>query len=483
MNQTVSLVIFGLAALALALMLVFGFATALDIKRRLPNEPLPYAFFGIVLAIMAAPLATERLLTSGLATVEASLEDIGSSFWITRILTALVLIVCIERVGRYFLQKGGPAPKGMLLWWSFFAFALAGQLLNAAFGAKPSFDQKSLYAFVAYFAFFLVAQQQPDRLFKIARWALLLFLLGSAMAIPVRPAALLEFGFTGFLPGINFRYYGLATHANTMGPLAVACLILLWRYPIPARWLNYAAWALTSASLLFSQSKTSIAIGVAVFIYLWIYRRRSVLAARADGSRAQFALLMWTSLCIVLAALTLGILLGSNYLDWAIGRFENVTGGQWATFTGRTRIWALAWHEFLSHPVFGYGPTIWDPVYRFYAQLPFAAHAHNQLMQSLSSAGAVGGATVLFYAFMLLVFAVRANARSGGISIALVGLILVRCIFEVPLATASMMQAEFLVQLLALSACVGFAPEPVLARASVCSPTSRTVPSPTRVTT
>lgn len=459
MNFVIGYGIYIVGALALALLAVGGFASALDIGTRVRKEPLPYAFFAIVLAIMASPLATQRVLSAGLSSADASLEDIGSSFWLSRVLTVLVLVLCVERIARFFLHKQRQPLSAMWLWWAFFAFALAAQVLNGAFGAKPSFDHKGLYAFPAYFAFFLVAQRQPDRIFRFARWALLMFLVGSALAIGARPSTVLESGYAGWLPGISFRYYGLATHANTMGPLVIAFMILLWRYPFSVRWCNLLAWALAAGSLVLSQSKTSIVIGAGIWLFLWVYRLRAGIVRRDSLGAVKFSLLLWGVTCIALAGLTLGVLAGFNYIDWALGKFDTVTTGQWATLSGRTRIWALAWHEFLSHPVFGYGPTIWDPMYRFYAQLPFASHAHNQLMQSLSSAGAVGGVTFLVYALTLAVFALRASARSDGMSVALVGLLLIRSVSEVPFSTASIMQGEFIVQLLAMCACVAFARE------------------------
>ena len=65
----------------------------------------------------------------------------------------------------------------------------------------------------------------------------MLFFVGSALAALAKPSAVIEFGYAG-LPGLNFRYYGLATHANTMGPLAIAFMIVLWRFPFPVRWFN-----------------------------------------------------------------------------------------------------------------------------------------------------------------------------------------------------------------------------------------------------
>ena len=462
MTQFVGLSIYFIAAFGLALALLLVFAGMLHAGTRVRKEPLPWVFFAIVAAIMAAPLATGRVLTAGLASRDASLEDIGSSFWLSRILTVLVVAVAAERVVRYFLRKG-TLLQAWPLWWTFFAFAISSQILNSILGAHPSFDHKSLYAFPLYFAFFVVAQQDPERVFRIARWALLMFLVGGAVTAMVRPGAVIEFAYTGGLPGITFRYYGLATHANTLGPLAITFMIVLWRFPFPARWFTLSAWTLAAGSLLLSQSKTSIAIAGGIGLFLVANRYRMQLPKSRKGGSVQFGLFLWACTCVVLALVALGILVGSNYTEWVVGKLDTITNGQWATLSGRTRVWALAWHEYLSHPLFGYGPTIWNPEYRFYAQIPAAFHAHNQLLQTLSSAGSAGGIAFLAYAFTLGVYAVRANHGSGGISIALVALMLFRCISEVPFSTASVMQSEFINHILALCACAGFAVRPVSA--------------------
>jgi O-antigen ligase len=95
-----------------------------------------------------------------------------------------------------------------------------------------------------------------------------------------------------------------------------------------------------------------------------------------------------------------------------------------------------------------------------------APHAHNQLLQSLSSAGAIGAAGLLFYVLTLIIYASRAAKRSEGMSMALVALMLIRSFTETPFNSLSVMQLEFFVHLLAMVACIGFSPEKQVVRAS-----------------
>ncbi|MFN0159982.1 MAG: O-antigen ligase family protein [Burkholderiales bacterium] len=446
--------IFGMA-FGLAVAIVIGGALALHFGQRVRNEPAPLVFLAIVAAIMVAPLATQRVLSAGLAGSEATVEEIGSSFWFSRVATLFVVALCAERTVRYFFNRRNRPPLGgWPLLWSFFAFTLSSQILNGMFGANPSFDHKWLYAFPVYFTFFVVAQQQPERCFAFARWALLVFLVGSAAAVTVRPTAVIEFGFAAALPGFSFRYYGLATHANTMGPLTVALMVILWRFPFGNRWVNRFAWAMAAGSLVLSQSKTSLGIAAGLWLFLAIHGYRARLREADRARAASLALALWCAACLAGVAIVAGVMAGANYVDWVLGKLDIVTGGQWATLSGRTRIWALAWKEFNAYPLFGYGPSIWDPLYRYYAQMPFASHAHNQLLQSLSSGGLVAGVTLVIYATTLTTYALRSAAATGGVSVALVAMMLVRGISEVPFSTASVMQAEFIIHLLALVACL-----------------------------
>ena len=87
-----------------------------------------------------------------------------------------------------------------------------------------------------------------------------------------------------------------------------------------------------------------------------------------------------------------------------------------------------------------------------------ANSAHNQLLQSLSSAGILGLAGLLFYSSVLAVYALRAAPLSGGISVALVGLMFLRGFLEAPFTSSNAITSDFFAHLLALAACVGFLP-------------------------
>lgn len=445
-------------ALAVSALIVFCGGVALQVGGRMRKEPAAYIFLAIVVAIMAAPIATGRVLSAGFSLREASVDDIVQSFWFTRLVTLIVLGLCAERVLRFIVRREWNAGfYGWGLFWAFLAYAVANQVLNAIFGARPGFDHRAIYALFGFFAIFLVVQHQAEHCWRWIRDALLVFLGASAATALAMPDRVIEHGYAGFLPGLDFRYYGLATHANTIGPLAVTFLICVWHMPYRSRALKALGWLLGLGSLLLTQSKTSIAIAVVIGFFLAAYRYRLRVAGTTAGGRATFSLVVLGMVSIGIAVIGCAALLAADTIGTMLRKTQLWDSTGVYSLTGRTGIWRVAWQEFLNHPLFGYGPTIWDAFYRMRVGMPFANHAHNQVLQSLSEAGIVGAIGLATYAIALIVYALKARVRTEGVSIALVIFILTRSITEVPLNITGIVNSEMLIQLAALTACVGLA--------------------------
>ena len=327
----------------------------------------------------------------------------------------------------------------------------------------PSFfDHKWLYAFPVYFSFFLISQTQPEQCIRFARTSLLVFFVFSALVAIAMPELVIQKGYSTGLPGLSIRYYGLATHANTLGPLAVAFMICLWRFPFSSPWINRFAWFLVLTSLILSQSKTSIIIATLIGLFLVFYRYRLRLLQSSPG-RSSLVIGAMACLCFFSSLAVLAAWLGTDTANRLISQLDFASRGNLTSLTGRTAIWDLAWREFLASPWFGYGPTIWSPAYRISVGMWFATTAHNQLLNSLSSAGVIGAAGLIVYASMLVIYAFRAAVRSEGISLALVALMIFRSFTEAPFTSLSFIQTEFFVHLLMLVTCVGFLPDKQMA--------------------
>ena len=138
--------------------------------------------------------------------------------------------------------------------------------------------------------------------------------------------------------------------------------------------------------------------------------------------------------------------------------FATSQGAQLLSLTGRDRIWAVAYDEWQRSPVFGYGPTMWDVAFRAAVGMPFASHAHNQFMDTLSRSGAVGAGALIIYAATLLVLSIRFTKASRGLTLALFLGIVLRAVSEVPLLLFGY-GPELIAQLILLIVITGCASE------------------------
>jgi O-antigen ligase len=102
-----------------------------------------------------------------------------------------------------------------------------------------------------------------------------------------------------------------------------------------------------------------------------------------------------------------------------------------------------------------------------------AVSAHNQFLQTLSVAGTMGLIGLVVYLGVLMRYAIRAARPSQGLSVALLILVLLRCVTETPLQLESFLSGAFVTQLLLFHvalACARRAP-------SVARPEARIVPA------
>jgi O-antigen ligase len=139
-----------------------------------------------------------------------------------------------------------------------------------------------------------------------------------------------------------------------------------------------------------------------------------------------------TGFIAVVAAVMAVILLG-NVEAQASNFLNSAEGAQLVSLTGRDQIWAVAWEEWREHPVFGYGPGLWDEAFRMSIGMPQATHGHNQFMDTLARSGTVGAVALVIYSLVLLVLSLRYAKATGGLSLALFLALALRSISEVPL--------------------------------------------------
>ena len=121
--------------------------------------------------------------------------------------------------------------------------------------------------------------------------------------------------------------------------------------------------------------------------------------------------------------------------------------GQVDTMSGRTAIWKAAIAEGAKHPVFGYGLEMWGDDYRRATGLYSAFHAHNQLLQAVSVGGGVAVLGLLVYLGALTASAFAVARQTRGVSLALLSVLIVRAITEVPMQITAISGGDFVAHL------------------------------------
>ncbi|MFZ3142334.1 O-antigen ligase family protein [Polaromonas sp.] len=422
-----------LAAFAVSLSMV----GTVQLTSRRATGYMHLIFYAMVLMVALSTVFSARDLTVA-STLSADLqpEIVRDPFLtvIQRLVSLLLVAVTGERILSYGFRREKTASASPVLLITFILFWICTVAAPAFLGAKPFVSHDYAYTLVIGSAAVLVTGTERDLAFKAARNALLLFMVVSLLLIPVKPTLVLDFSYNqGLLPGIP-RLAGLAVHAVSLGILAQLSLLCLIAVPYQRRWLNVLAWSIGLAVLFLAQSKTSwISFILCLFAIMAVRHAPGFWRRAGDPVRPELGIVSIVMFMLVVLGTVLIVMFGD--LDAKLSNFfSSSEGAQLASLTGRDKIWAIAYEEWLRNPVFGYGPTIWDEVFRRSIGMPNASHAHNQFMDTLSRSGSVGAVSLVIYALTLLVLSVRYARASRGLTLALFLALAIRSISEVPLS-------------------------------------------------
>ena len=297
----------------------------------------------------------------------------------------------------------------------------------------------------------MTREQGYENLLIAFRWSLTILMVASLALIPFQPTLVLQPNSPeARLPFVTFRFFGLGSGPNSIGPLAAALILIAIHIPFRSRVLQLVSLVSAIAVFVLAQSQTAwIAMAVILPPYL-VYRW---LTSEAGGRRRRFS----AALAIGLVGMGLAGVFAVSlfFVDWAaigssVAGFAGLTaddGLSNRSISGRGAIWSVAIDTFRENPLFGYGLTAWDSTFRAKINMPFAFHAHNQVMQSLSMAGLLGVAGLLFYLGILVYYSLRYARFTRGLAPALMMLVLVRCISEVPLDVLVALTADVTIHL------------------------------------
>src|SRR5690606_23765492 len=213
--------------------------------------------------------------------------------------------------------------------------------------------------------------------------------------------------------------------------------------------------------LVIAQSQTTWGAAALVLAPFAVYRLRHRRGRPASQGWTPMRLVavagVVLAVALAVALLVLQLQVGSGMRsDFASAVEASRKSREISELSGRTQIWLIALEVWKQNPIFGYGPTLWSDAFRATWRVPFAFHAHNQFMQSLGAAGIVGVLGLLAYVGALVIGALRAARASRGLAPALVLVMLVRMVTEVPLELSTVLLGDFLFQLTTFVTVLGY---------------------------
>ncbi|MFA7441439.1 MAG: O-antigen ligase family protein [Sphingomonadaceae bacterium] len=460
-------------ALGGAVLLIAGFGLGLTLEGRYRRWVLP----ALAALITLAPPAGVLLSGRNLADIDfmVGMDAGGLSAWLLRLSTASIVGIALVRIiGRLFRSQTGQARSataatveaahtGLPLFLGFGAYYVGNVLLPAAFGTVPSFAVQMLYPLAVVGAIYMSRHYEPSDWLDAVKWSLLAFLVVSLLASAIDSGLTTQYGSRETrLPGMTYRYWGLGSNPNSIAPLALLLMLLSIHRPFRYKLLTFLALALGALVLLLAQSQTTwgaAALVLAPFTVYCLRHRHGAPAAEQGWTPMRLVVLAGMLLAVAFAAalLIVELRVGSGVRnDFASALEASRKSQDISELSGRTQIWLIALDVWKQSPLFGYGPTLWSDTFRATWRVPFAFHAHNQFMQSLGAAGIVGVLGLLAYVGALVVGALRAARTSRGLAPALVAVMLVRMVTEVPLELSTVLLGDFLFQLTTFVAVLGY---------------------------
>ena len=437
----INLVIYPLLALGAALAVVAALGLSMHGERLWSSRFVPAIAPLIVLGIAVSSLLSSRNLALAEKHIDLISEQPGGGAWILRLITlSIVSIAMAKLIGAFVRRQPVPVAPGTPLFVALMVYIVASNFLPSAFGTVPTFVHAMFYPALIFSAAWAARRESPEATLSAAKAALYTLMIGSLIAAVIVPAIAVQPDYQGLIPGLNIRLWGLGSNANSIGPLALLTLLVEYLQPTRKRWLRALLIAATGLVFVLAQSKTVwVALLIVLAILTW-YRW----ATKNRQQASMVFLLVFLGAGIAFLTMLLLMDVGAvwdRFADSKLG--DNVT-----TISGRTAIWEVALQEWQRNPLFGYGPEIWNLKFRIKIGMPFAFSAHNQFLQTLSVAGTLGFVALLAYLRYVIPAAWRMAAATRGVSLALLSMILFRCLAEAPLAMTGLIDADALTHFL-----------------------------------
>lgn len=419
--------------------------------------------FGSLLSVLLTTrsLNESSLNASGVVLYEDYADGFSASRWLSLFLlgAAVIEIVrgCLRARAASRLDPAWPLLASMLL------FYIGTLAIQALFSEHAGFSYKESYLPVILLAAYFQPLRDLRFVLAAAKLVILAVTLGSLLGIAVRPDFVLHRPDPGVIPGIDWRLFGLTPHANTLGPVALLGLLLELYSPSRTWWLRSLNLGAAVAVVVLAQSRTAWVAAALIAAVVFVPLSMAPARGAAPGLKT-FDRAAWTVVaCIVVVVVLAGGLValgGTEYLQ----RKTDL-----GTLNGRFQIWDITLQAWRENVLFGYGPEVWGAERRQRFNMFHVGQAHDQFVQTLGEAGLAGLLLLIVYLLALLRAAWSRFAVSRGLGVALVLLLLARCVTESPMRSEGLLSwATFLHVLLLVVVCQQLRqrwPPPLLKRA------------------
>ncbi len=450
------LLILPFSAFVLALLLIVAIAIVAGAGFRWPGRIFSYLMLLMASTSVATIILSGRVLTFLDEGVIVSDTDVGSAVS-TKLLLVVVLgcsvALCVAWILDFknykanfdrFASKGLRAPTDITL--AFVVFFVTYNILPIFFGQRYYFHVNLVYPIFTYVALLLWARLSSTDPVTIGKQCLALIVFSSLIAAIIAPQLAMQPGYIGLIPGFDLRFWGLTTHANTLGAAACVLFVLELAEPTRKKWLRKSILAAAGLTLILTQSKTSIVAAFVGFLIIFGWRLiartgETKNAGTQPGSSISIGLLGVFIVPIVVVG-AFQILLHTGAFATLESQLQARAVSDLSTATGRTLIWKTAIEGGLENPWFGQGADFWGPENRHRLGFAAVASSHNLFLEAFSRSGIVGLSALLVFLYFLLRYSIRAATPTRGGSIALLAVLLMRSAFEVNFHLNTIITAE-----------------------------------------
>lgn len=439
--ELIQILLYGSVVVLLTIVVTLCFAGGVHFEpyfRKISSGWLPVV---LLLAIGLSTLVSGRNVSMyGIMSDLVTGNSSAYTTWILRLSTATVVGISCLILASSILAKASINNAVRPLFLAFVFYFFATYVVSGILGTVLFISYKTFYPVIVVSAMYLTSDYDEKTLLQLVRDGLFIFLLLGLLIIPINSSLVMQEGYQGVIPGITLRYWGLASHANNIGPLALFFLLIMsW---LPYKKLSFRVIGITVAAvvLVLAQSKTTF---VAAFILATMFALRAWFKA-VSSSKAKPELGVLASGCLIIFAVLVGIIFISELYTRPLEYFLNAIQGRDALFTGRENIWRITMAEWYRNPIFGYGPSLWGSEYS--ARMGYsgiASNAHNQILDVLGSAGIFGVVAFLIYFSVLCRYAIHLATPTKWISIALLVFIATRSVSEVPFKLINITTSDF----------------------------------------